>query len=87
MHFKRRNAFQNAENYIFFQKINNLKNVCLPTLPKVLRPVTRNTLFFNLASLEATHSNNDNPKLIFLSKYKLNREFYTSTKEYTIQIL
>ena len=28
---------------IFFQKKNNLKKTCLPTLPKIFRPITRNT--------------------------------------------
>ena len=41
MHFERPNAFQSALNYIFFQ---NKK--CVPTLPKLLRPVTQNTLIF-----------------------------------------
>ena len=31
----------------FFQKNkNNLKKMCVPTLPKIFRPVTRNTLIF-----------------------------------------
>ena len=43
MHFERRNAFQNASNYIFFQK-----KIYMPiyTLPKIFRPVTQNTLIF-----------------------------------------
>ena len=39
MHFERRNAFQNALSYFFSEK-----NKCMPTLPKIFRPVTRNTL-------------------------------------------
>ena len=42
MHFERQNAFQNASNHIIFQK----KKICVPTLPKMFRPVTRNTLIF-----------------------------------------
>ena len=41
VHFERRNAFQNAYNYIFYHK-----KKCVPTLPKIIRPVTRNTLFY-----------------------------------------
>ena len=42
MHFERQNAFQNA-----FKKIQK-KNIqiCVPTIPKIFTPVTRNTLFF-----------------------------------------
>ena len=52
MHFERRNAFQNAKNdFIFFfpRKKNNKKRyVCLPgpTVPKIYRPITWNTLIF-----------------------------------------
>ena len=45
MHFERQNVFQNTY-YIFFRKKNNLKKICVPTLPKIFRPVTRNTLIF-----------------------------------------
>ena len=49
MHFERQNAFQNAQNYIFFQQKKN-KNICVPTLPKIFRPVTpKHTYFFYLA--------------------------------------
>ena len=41
MHFERHFTFQNAENYIFFQK-----KICVPTLRKIIRPVTRITLIF-----------------------------------------
>ena len=34
-------SFQNALNYIFFQK-----KICVPTLPKILRPVLWNKLIF-----------------------------------------
>ena len=43
MHFERRNAFQNAYDYIFFQK-KIIKQICVPTLAKIFRPVTRKTL-------------------------------------------
>ena len=48
MHFERRNAFKNANNYIFLQKKNN------PTLPKIFRPVTRNTLIFLFGLMESS---------------------------------
>ena len=48
MHFERRKAFQNAQNY-FFKKII-IKKV-LPNLPKIFRPVTRSTYFLPLALL------------------------------------
>ena len=56
MHFKRQNAFQNALNYIFskmpfkmhkiyhFPEKKLIKNICVPTIPKIFRAVTRNTL-------------------------------------------
>ena len=31
---------------IFFQKKSIKKEICLPTLPKIFRPITRNTLLF-----------------------------------------
>ena len=43
MHFERQDAFQNAIKLISFQK--KVKKICVPTLPKIFRPVTRNTLF------------------------------------------
>ena len=46
MHFERHFVFQNAYNYIFFHKKYNLKKKCVPTLPKILRPITRNTHIF-----------------------------------------
>ena len=42
MHFERQNAFQNSKNYFYFSE----KKICVPTLPKNFRPVTRNTHFF-----------------------------------------
>ena len=33
---------------IFFQKKKIIKKICVPTLPKIFRPVTRNTLIFLL---------------------------------------
>ena len=33
----------------FFQKKRLYKKICVSTLPKILRPVTRNTLIFDLA--------------------------------------
>ena len=48
-HFERRNAFQNANNYIFSQEKNNLKiYVCLPYL-KLSDPLSETHLFFYLA--------------------------------------
>ena len=44
MHFERRNAFENATNYIFFQK----KNMCLPYL-KFSDPLPETHLFLYLA--------------------------------------
>ena len=44
MHFERQNAFQNALNNIFFSRKKNIKKLCVPTLPKIFRPVTQNTL-------------------------------------------
>ena len=46
MHFERRNAFQNSLNYFFPEKILK-KTICLPTLPKIFRPVTQNTFFMS----------------------------------------
>ena len=45
MRFERRNAFQNALNYIFSRK-KILKKIFVPTLPKIFRPVTQNTFIF-----------------------------------------
>ena len=49
MHFERRNAFQNVLNYIYFQKKIIKKNTRVPTLPKIFRPITPNTLILYLA--------------------------------------
>ena len=38
-----RNAFQNAYDF-FFQKKKTIKKICVPSLPKMFRPITRNTL-------------------------------------------
>ena len=40
---------------IFFSRKKIIKKICVPTLPKIFRPVTRNTLFllFGLNSLPA----------------------------------
>ena len=48
MHFERRNAFQNAKKLYFFQNKKIIKKIydCVPTLPKVFRPVTQNTFIF-----------------------------------------
>ena len=45
-HFEKCNAFQNAWNYIFFSETKWLKKICVPTLPRIFRPVTQNTHFF-----------------------------------------
>ena len=46
MHFERRNAFQNAQNFIFCQKkVIKKKYVSLPYL-KFSDPFTQNTLIF-----------------------------------------
>ena len=42
MHFERQHAFQNA--CIFFPEFFFM--TCVPTLPKILRPITQNTLIF-----------------------------------------
>ena len=34
---------------IFFSRKKVIKKICVPTLPKIFRPVSRNTLFFYLA--------------------------------------
>ena len=58
MHFERRNAFQNALNYIF-SEIKIIKKLSLPTLPKIIRPVTQNTLIFvfGFILIVNTHAN------------------------------
>ena len=45
MHFERHFFFQNAYKYFFPEK-EIIKNICVPTLPKIFRPVARNTLLF-----------------------------------------
>ena len=42
MHFERRNAFQNEMHKIIFFP----EKICVPTLPKIFRPVTQNTSIF-----------------------------------------
>ena len=45
MHFERQNAFQNAKKIVFIsKKKKNKQKICVPTLPKIFRPDTRNTL-------------------------------------------
>ena len=48
MHFERQKpfTFQNALNYILFPEKKIIKKMCVPTLPKIFKPVTRNTLIF-----------------------------------------
>ena len=46
MHFERRNDFQNVETIFFPRKKKCLEKINVPTLPKTLRPITRNTLIF-----------------------------------------
>ena len=49
MHFERGNAFQNAQNYIFFRQKKNIKRyVCLPYL-KFSDSLPETLLFFYLA--------------------------------------
>ena len=51
MHFERRkiNNFMHFErHYFIFYRKNKKKKICLPTLPKIFRPVTRSTLIFYL---------------------------------------
>ena len=45
MHFERHFAFQ-MHKIIYFSRKKKLKNICVPTvtLPKIFRPVARNTL-------------------------------------------
>ena len=50
MHFERQNAFQNAYNYIFSRK-KILKKICVPTLPKIVRPVTRSAFILHYKAL------------------------------------
>ena len=38
--------FSRKKNIIFFSRNKNNKKMCVPTLPKILRPVTRNTFIF-----------------------------------------
>ena len=47
MNFER----QIFELYFSRKKQDNLKNNCVPTLPKIFRPVTQNTLIFFLFGL------------------------------------
>ena len=45
-------------NYIFPEKKqDNLKNNCVPTLPKIFRPVTQNTLIFFYLALATNDTN------------------------------
>ena len=43
MHFERQNAFQN-HTIIFSEKKKKIEKICVPTLPKIFRPVTLNKL-------------------------------------------
>ena len=38
--------FKMHQIIFFFQKKKIIKKICVPTLPKMFRPVTRNTLIF-----------------------------------------
>ena len=47
MHFESRNAFLKClKLYLFPELKNNLQKICVPTLPKISRSVTQNTLDF-----------------------------------------
>ena len=50
MHFERLMAFQNAfkmHKLIFCSRKKIIKKICVPTLPKIVRPVTKTHLFFS----------------------------------------
>ena len=55
-----------------FEKQKALQNGCVPTLPKIFRPVTRNTLFFYLVlSLETNHKcKNDTHAVVIVYNIK-----------------
>ena len=46
MQYERRNAFSKCIKLYFFPEKKKKKKIYVPTLPKIFRPVTRNTLIF-----------------------------------------
>ena len=49
MHFERQICFSKCIKLYFFPVKKIIKKICVPTLPKIFRPLTRNTLIFHLA--------------------------------------